>query len=65
MRHTTYHDREGYRRAQWKPSVQGPPLVQRTMIRDIFDPIAVKDEQLLSCDVFKLVYIKHGDTQLL
>jgi hypothetical protein len=52
--------------AQWEPSgVQGSPLTQGTMIRDLFDPTAIRDEPLLSYHVFKFICIKLGKAPLL
>lgn len=49
------HDLVGYKRTLWKPSeMQGSPLVQGTMIGDMFDSTAIMNEHL-SHHVFKLI----------
>lgn len=45
--------------------VQGPPFVQGTTIRDVFDSTAIWDEPLFSHHVFKLIRVKFSKTPLL
>lgn len=41
------HDLVGYKRTLWKPSeMQSSPLVQGTMIGDMFDSTAIRNEHL-------------------
>ena len=45
--------------------MQGPPFVQGTTIRDVFDPSAVQDELLFCHKVFKFIYVELGKSPLL
>ena len=45
--------------------MQGPPFVSGSMIRDIFDPTAVRDESLFCHHVLKFIRIELGKSPLL
>ena len=45
--------------------MQGPPFVQETTIRDVFDPTAVQDESLFCHKVFKFICVELGKSPLL
>ena len=45
--------------------MQGPPFVQRTTIRDVFDPTAVWDESLFCHHVLKFIRVELGKSPLL
>ena len=45
--------------------MQGPPFVQGTTIRDVFDPTAVWDESLFCHHVLKFIGIALGKSPLL
>ena len=45
--------------------MQGPPFVQGTTIRDVFDPTAVQDELLFCHKVFKFICVELGKSPLL
>ena len=45
--------------------MQGPPFVQGTTIRDVFDPTAVWDESLFCHHVLKFIRVELGKSPLL
>ena len=45
--------------------MQGPPFVQGTTIRDVFDPTAIWDESLFCHHVLKLIHVEFGKSPLL
>ena len=45
--------------------MQGPPFVQGTTIRDVFDPTAIWDESLFCHHVFKFICVELGKSPLL
>ena len=45
--------------------MQGPPFVQGTTIRDVFDPTAVWDESLFCHQVLKFIRVELGKSPLL
>ena len=45
--------------------MQGPPFVQGTTIRDVFDPIAIWDETLFCHHVLKFTHTELGKSPLL
>ena len=45
--------------------MQGPPFVQGTTIRDVFDPTAVWDESLFCHHVVKFICVELGKSSLL
>ena len=45
--------------------MQGPPFVQGTTIRDVFDPTAVWDESLFCHHVLKFICVELGKSSLL
>ena len=54
------------RRGQcWCSWVQGPPFVQGSMIRDVFDPTAIWDVSLFCHHVFKFICVELGKSPLL
>ena len=45
--------------------MHGPPFVQGTTIRDVFDPTAIRDESLFCHHVLKFIHIELGKSPLL
>ena len=45
--------------------MQGPPFVQGTTIRDVFDPTAIWDESLFCHPVLKFIRVEFGKSPLL
>ena len=45
--------------------MQGPPFVQGTTIRDVFDPTAIWGESLLCHHVLKFIRVDFGKSALL